>query len=124
VSAVYDRVAEIARGRASVTIAHGDTIVHADTGASPELAASLEPQVLLVGGSLTIAAGAEVRGLVLTRGAVTIEAGALVYGAVHTGSDATIEGEIHLDACAIAYAIDAAGLARPAPAGPRPWLPF
>lgn len=125
VSTAFDRIAGLARSRAAVTIAPGDTTIRTGTAAdSQSVGTGPAPHVLIVGGSLTVAAGVALRGLVLSRGAVTLEAGASVDGAVHTGGNATIAGTITLDRCAVARAVDASGLDRPSPSGSRAWLPF
>lgn len=123
--AAYDRITGLAGGRTSVAIAHGDTTIHPGAAADIDsVGTGPVPQVLMVGGSLTIAAGVTIRGLVISRGAVILEEGASVDGAVHAGANATIAGTIMLNPCAVARAVDASGLDRPSPAGPRAWLPF
>lgn len=125
VIAAYDRIARLARGRTHVTIVDGDTTIQAGAEASVErVARGPVPYVLLVGGSLRLEAGVVLSGLILTRGAVTLDAGASVDGAVHAGGNAIIAGTIELNPCAVARAVDTAGLDRPSPAGARAWLPF
>jgi hypothetical protein len=128
--AEYERIAEIAAVRPFVTIAQGDTTIRVDdTSGIAELDSSSDPtepvpQILLVGGNLTIAAGSALSGLIIARGALMIEAGASVQGAVHAVGTATIAGAVLLDTCAVSDAVRASGLDRPWPAGPRAWLPF
>jgi len=123
--AAYDRIAGLAGGRGSVIMAPGDTTIRTGIAADSQgVGTGPAPHILVVGGSLTVAAGVALRGLVLSRGAVTIEAGASVEGAVHAGGNATIAGTITLDRCAVARAVDASRLDRPSPSGSRAWLPF
>jgi hypothetical protein len=123
--AAYDRIVGLAGSRASVTIAPGDTTILTGIAADSQgVGTGPAPHVIMVGGSLTVAAGVALRGLVLSRGAITLEAGASVDGAVHAGGNATVAGTITLDRCAVARAVEASGLDRPSPSGSRAWLPF
>jgi hypothetical protein len=104
----FDRLAASARHLA----VEGDSVISADADG-----------VLIVRGNVTLTGDATFRGLLVVRDSMTIGPAAAVDGAVHTGAALTLQGRIRWDACAVEAAVRAVGLDRPAPAGPRAWLP-
>jgi hypothetical protein len=104
----FDRLASLAPG----LLVAGDSTLTVDAAG-----------VLLVRGTLTIAAASEFRGLLLAGGPIVIEDGSAVYGALHGAAAVSIAGRVQWDPCVVDAALHTAGLHRPTPAGPRAWLP-
>lgn len=111
VSPHFDRIAALAAALSIRLVSSGDTVLSGTVSG-----------VVISHGDLTLAAGAVFDGLLIARGRVTVAAGAAVRGAVHGGS-AIVDGSITWDPCTVAAARTAARLDRPAPTGPRSWLP-
>jgi hypothetical protein len=108
---VLDRLIALSRHHRVLSVST-DTVLSSDaTG------------VLVIDGSLTIAAGVHIRGLIVARGSISIEPGSAVTGAVHAGSDAVVAGTVQWSPCAVADAVSAARLTLPRAAGRRAWVP-